>query len=934
MQRSKYRYLILIVGILLCLANFVYADASLQLSREEYQFLEEHQTVRLGIDPKFMPFEFLDEHDIHTGIAADLLALISERTGLSFTYDPTLSWTETISQAREGSIDVLSAVGYTRDRAEYLTYLPAYIHFQRAIIVQKSNTSVTSFSDLQGRQVAVQRGSSHEDFLTAYPSITPRLYNTVEEALLAVNHGEEVAFVGNEATSVYLSRLLGLTELTIIPITEDGEQSLHIAVQRSEPILASILQKAFDSISEAELAAILNSWIRYETKIDYWPVIRIAIVIAIIIVLAFALSSYWIVRLKKAIREKEEAQKRAEEADREKSRFLARISHEIRTPLNGVRGMSFLLERTPLSTDQRRYVQSISTATQTMQQITNDILEYSRLEENRITFESVPFHLDDVLENCVSIEQYLVQQKELDFRITEEANIPKRFIGDPTRLSQILINLMNNAVKFTEHGSITLSIASKDKAETSCTLIVNVSDTGIGMSKEQLNTIFTPFVQANETIHRKYGGSGLGLSIVKELVEKMQGKLEVESKPGEGTRFSVSLPMQLNTDQEERSQASVDFSSLRALLVIQDRLLYDRLALVFTEYQMQYEGVTSFSLAVKALEETHDYDLVVMEYHPSMVLPDGLYKLLSDHTASKPKLLVISHDQVEPEKERLLSCDLVIMLPLINSVLFNGLLQLFGTNTPSLQTANDKVQREQNRSFTVLVVEDNATNQIIAKELLEQIDATVYLASNGKDGYERFLEHEDIIDCILMDLHMDVMDGYESSKLIREKNQEVPILVTSADLLSSVLSRCKEIGVTEVIGKPYAPEELQKKVLDYAGIYASKKALDDTPIDFQRGILQLGGNEKAYIAVLNAFIGETSNLVEALKIAWNSQDWKEVAELAHQAKGSCGAIGATCAQKLCAELQHEQPADDHALLNNTIEELERVLAQARSYLGL
>lgn len=934
MQRSKYRYLILIVGILLCLANFVYADASLQLSREEYQFLEEHQTVRLGIDPKFMPFEFLDEQDIHTGIAADLLALISERTGLSFTYDPTLSWTETISQAREGSIDVLSAVGYTRDRAEYLTYLPAYIHFQRAIIVQKSNTSVTSFSDLLGRQVAVQRGSSHEDFLTAYPSITPRLYNTVEEALLAVNHGEEVAFVGNEATSVYLSRLLGLTELTIIPITEDGEQSLHIAVHRSEPILASILQKAFDSISEAELAAILNSWIRYETKIDYWPVIRIAIVIAIIIVLAFALSSYWIVRLKKAIREKEEAQKRAEEADREKSRFLARISHEIRTPLNGVRGMSFLLERTPLSTDQRRYVQSISTATQTMQQITNDILEYSRLEENRITFESVPFHLDDVLENCVSIEQYLVQQKELDFRITEEANIPKRFIGDPTRLSQILINLMNNAVKFTEHGSITLSIASKDKAETSCTLIVNVSDTGIGMSKEQLNTIFTPFVQANETIHRKYGGSGLGLSIVKELVEKMQGKLEVESKPGEGTRFSVSLPMQLNTDQEERSQASVDFSSLRALLVIQDRLLYDRLALVFTEYQMQYEGVTSFSLAVKALEETHDYDLVVMEYHPSMVLPDGLYKLLSDHTASKPKLLVISHDQVEPEKERLLSCDLVIMLPLINSVLFNGLLQLFGTNTPSLQTANDKVQREQNRSFTVLVVEDNATNQIIAKELLEQIDATVYLASNGKEGYEQFLEHEDIIDCILMDLHMDVMDGYESSKLIREKNQEVPILVTSADLLSSVLSRCKEIGVTEVIGKPYAPEELQKKVLDYAGIYASKKALDDTPIDFQRGILQLGGNEKAYIAVLNAFIGETSNLVEALKIAWNSQDWKEVAELAHQAKGSCGAIGATCAQKLCAELQHEQPADDHALLNNTIEELERVLAQARSYLGL
>ncbi|WP_319757865.1 ATP-binding protein [uncultured Sphaerochaeta sp.] len=934
MQRSKYRYLILIVGILLCLDNVVYADASLQLSREEYQFIEDHQTVRLGIDPKFMPFEFLDEQGIHTGIAADLLSLISERTGLSFTYDPTLSWTETISLAREGSIDVVSAVGYTREREEYLTYLPAYIHFQRAIIVQKSNTSVTSFSDLQGRQVAVQRGSSHEGFLTSYPSITPRLYDTVEEALLAVNHGEEVAFVGNEATSVYLSRLLGLTELTIIPITEDGEQTLHIAVQRSEPILASILQKGLDSISEAERAQIFNKWIRYETRIDYWPIIRIAIVIAIIIILAFALSSYWIVRLKKAIHEKEEAQLRAEEADREKSRFLARISHEIRTPLNGVRGMSFLLEKTNVSTDQLRYIHSISTATETMQQIINDILEYSRLEENRITFESVPFHLDDVLENCVSIEQHLIQQKGLSFRINETPGVPKQFIGDPTRLSQILINLLNNAVKFTEDGSVTLSITAQHKEETTCTLSLEISDTGIGMSKEQLDTIFTPFVQANETIHRKYGGSGLGLSIVKELVEKMNGKLEVESIPNEGTSFTVSLPMQVDTNPAGEEHSSVDFSSIRVLLVIQDRMLYDRLGIIFSEYHIDYEGVTSLNLAAKALEGDQSYDLVVLDYRKSMVIPDNFRNIFNTHDESRPKLLVFSNNQLELEKELQIPCDLVLMLPLITSVLFNGLLQLFGTNTSSLRTANNEVQRRKNASFTVLVVEDNATNQIIAKELLEQIDATVYLASNGKEGYERFLEHEDIIACILMDLHMDVMDGYESSKLIREKNQDVPILVTSADLISSVLSRCKEIGVTEVIGKPYSPEELQKKVLHYAGLYASKKTLPDTPIDFQRGILQLGGNENAYKTVLHAFIEETSSLVEALIIAGDSQDWKEVAELAHQAKGSCGAIGATGAQKLCTQLQHEQPTDDHALWNKTIEELERVLAQARLYLGL
>lgn len=277
MVNPRYRKLLIVLVLLLGLGGVLYADSSPQFTKEEFQFLETHDAVSLGVDPKFMPFEFLDEQGIHTGIAADVLSLISQRTGLSFQYDPTLSWTETTAKANEGTIDVLAAVGYTKERSAYLNYLPAYIHFQRAIIVQKSNTSIESFSDIEGRQVAVQRGgSSHEGFLTSYPSITPpRFYNTVEEALLAVNHGgEEVAFVGNEATSAYLSRSLGLTELRVIPITEDTEQTLHIAVQRSEPILTSILQKAFDSISEAEMAEILNRWIRYETKIDYRPIIR------------------------------------------------------------------------------------------------------------------------------------------------------------------------------------------------------------------------------------------------------------------------------------------------------------------------------------------------------------------------------------------------------------------------------------------------------------------------------------------------------------------------------------------------------------------------------------------------------------------------------------------------------------------------------------
>ncbi len=934
MQNPRCRNLLLILALFLCLTGGLSANASLQLTEDEFRFLQEHPTVSLGVDPKFMPFEFLDEKGVHSGIASDLLALISERTGLHFSYDPSLSWSESVKKAEKGEIEVLAAVGYTAERAQYLLYLPPYLHYQRAIIVQKNNTSITSLKDLLGRQVAVQQESSHEGFLTSYPSITPRLYATVEDALLAVNQGGEIAFIGNEATSSYLSRSLGLTELKVIPLTESSAQPLHIAVQRNQPLLASIMGKALDSISESELAEILNRWIRYETTIDYRPIIRAAIAALSIVLIAFALSSFWIVRLRKAIREKEEAQRKAEEADTEKSRFLARISHEIRTPLNGINGMSFLLEKTQLDPTQRRYLTSIASATHTMQEIINDILEYSRLQENRVTLESVPFHLDDVLENCVSIEQYLIRQKGLDLRITEGPGIPKRLIGDPTRISQILINLLNNAMKFTESGSITLSIASRDNHDSSCTLSFQIIDTGIGMSKEQLDTIFIPFVQANATIHRKYGGSGLGLSIVKELIDKMNGTLEVESEEQVGTKFTVTLPLQVDTREEEAFERSVDFSSIKALLVIQDRVLNDRIISILNEYQIQWEGVTSFHLGAKALRDSPEYDLIIFEFTRKSSIPDEFITLFQESQAQHAKLLALVHglpgDSVDTELP--LSCDLVLTLPLITSVLFNGLLQLFGKGVGASSLTQSLEPSPMKSNLTVLVVEDNPTNQIIAKELLQQIGATVILADNGKQGYELFMEEQARIDCILMDLHMDVMDGYESSSLIRERDKEVPILVTSADLLSSVVTQCKEIGVNEVIAKPYDPRELQKKVQEYGSAYREHNPVaENANIDVRRGVQQVGGNEEIYRKILASFIHEMPALTKELEDAGKRKDWDTVKELAHKAKGSCGAIGASGAQKLCAQLQIEQSA---ALVVKTLDELERVIAYTRSYLGL
>lgn len=198
------------------------ADSSLPFTEAEKAFMERHPEVRIGVDPQFIPFEFYDEKGIHRGIAADILSLVAARTGLSFVSDPALTWSKALSGARDGTIDLLPAVGYTAERTEFLIYLEPYMSFQRAIVIQNSNTTITSFDDLRGRQVAVQEESSHEGFLRAYPDIELRTYDTVQDALLAVNRGEEVAFIGNEATSAYLSRTLGLSELRFITVSEGG----------------------------------------------------------------------------------------------------------------------------------------------------------------------------------------------------------------------------------------------------------------------------------------------------------------------------------------------------------------------------------------------------------------------------------------------------------------------------------------------------------------------------------------------------------------------------------------------------------------------------------------------------------------------------------------------------------------------------------------
>ena len=937
-HRSRWEYIVWCIWFIF-VASLLCANSTINFTSEEVSFIENHKEIHIGVDPKFVPFEFLDKQGAYSGIAADVLDIISSRTGLIFKNNPDLNWVETIEQAKNRTIDLLPIVGYTEERAQYLTFLKPYLQFQRTIVVQESNTSIKSFADLKGRQVAVQKNSSHEGFLQFYPEISLRLYDTVEEALLAVNLGNEIAFIGNEATNSYLSRSLGITGLKFIAFSEGGTNNLHMAVRSDWPQLVSILQKSLDSISEKELSTILHRWIYYDEKIDYTPIIRIIVIISFLVLLIFGISSFWIIRLKKVVKEKEQAKEHAQLADMEKSRFLARISHEVRTPLNAIKGMSYLLDSTPLNSMQSRYLQAVKGATHTMQVIINDILEYSRLEDGRVVLEKIPFIIDDVLQNTISVDSWMIRQKGLDFHLVQDDSVPQFLIGDPTRITQILTNLLHNSVKFTSVGFVKLSIRVHQMDRQSCVLLFQVRDSGVGMNEEQLQNIFRPFIQANDSINRKYGGSGLGLSIVKDLVEVMQGSIEVTSEVDKGSTFSVKLPLLIDVEKVEadiKRKKAIDFSSVRALIILKDPLLIVRLNTMFDEYHINYDSVSSINLASQILKGENSYDLCVIELEDYPSLPEVFSESISSLGQDRPKILVFVHDDTNNNSEDKikLDYDLILPLPMINSLLFNALLQLFGEGSEPSSESKVSEDTSHPHPVNVLVVEDNHTNQIIAQELLEHTGATVFVANNGKEGYEIFLEKESLLDVILMDLHMEIMDGYEATRLIREKNPSIPILILSADLIDSVRQKCYKLGATDIIGKPFEPDYLIQKVYEVGLSYVRPNQILDS-INFELGVDHMGGDKNLYKVVLSSFIIEYSQLVETLRKSIKKKDSKLVAELAHKGKGSCGSIGAMKAQNLCIILQkqceHNPDQFDEQSVLSLIKELESVLKQASEY---
>lgn len=615
-----------------------------------------------------------------------------------------------------------------------------------------------------------------------------------------------------------------------------------------------------------------------------------------------------------------EARDQAIAANKSKSEFLSIMSHEIRTPMNAIIGMTRLALQTEVTAKQRDYLTKVQASSHTLLGIINDILDFSKIEAGKLELEAIAFNLDEVLNNLSSLMSAKAEEKGLQIHFTTGCDVPLYLIGDPLRLGQVLLNLVNNAVKFTQYGGIIVNIALAEdggavKRNGQVMLEFSVRDTGIGLTEEQISGLFESFSQADKSTTRKYGGTGLGLAICKRMVEMMGGSIKVTSEIGKGSTFSfTAVFLQYQGIDQKRISSLAAFQGMRVLVVDDNATSRSVLRSYLESFSFQVSQVNTGEQAIQVLENApveDPYRLVLMDWKlPKM---DGISA--ARHIKNNPKIphipriiMITAYSREDIiQQSNDVNLDGFLIKPVHPSVMLNAIIDIFdqsgfdGNVTPQPPCAvmnNEKLHKTS--GIKLLLVEDNEINQQVAKEVLEQEGFDVDIAMDGLEAVQKIRTGD--FDAVLMDLQMPTMDGYEATCIIRSEPRfdDLPIIAMTAHAMTDVKEKCLSIGMNGYVVKPIDVDELVASLFDF--IKPEKRKVPDSTletadkqektllpgIDRQLGLRSVAGNTQLFHELLAKFNEDFGDAAAQLDTFLQAGDRGSALTLLHSLKGVSG----------------------------------------------